>query len=67
MNKVINFKNKKNTYKLIFAIILGLVVWLFLRPKTSQEQAIAKYIKDVNSNSYTLTMIVRESNKIDPK
>ncbi len=66
MNNAINFKNKK-TYKLIFSIILVLIVWLFLRPKTPQEQAIAKYIKETNSNSYTLTMIVRESNRIDPQ
>jgi len=67
MNNAINFKNKKNIYKLIFSIILVLIVWLFLRPKTPQEQAIAKYMKENNSNSYTLTMIVRESNRIDPK
>jgi hypothetical protein len=67
MNKAIKFKNKKNTYRLIFTIIFALIVWLFLRPKTPQEQAIAKYIKEVNSNSYTLTMMVRESNTIDPK
>jgi hypothetical protein len=66
MNKAINFKNKKNIYKLIFSIILVLIVWLFLRPKTPQEQTIAKYIKETNSNSYTLTMIVRESKNIDP-
>jgi hypothetical protein len=67
MNNAINFKNKKNTYKLLFSIILVLIVWLFLRPKTPQEVAIAKYIKETNSKSYTLTMIVKESNTIDLK
>jgi len=66
MNNAIKFKNKKNTYKLIFSIILILVIWLFLRPKTPQEQAIAEYIKE-NSNSCTLTMIVRDSDRIDPQ
>ena len=56
---------KKLVY--IALIILVLIVWLFLRPKTPQEQAIAKYIKEKNSNSYTLTMIVRESYRIDPQ
>ena len=66
MNNAIKFKNKKNTYK-IFSIILVLIVCLILRPKTPQEEAIAKYIKATNSNSYTLTMIVRDSNRLDPQ
>lgn len=65
MNNTINFKNKKNIYKLIFSIMLVLAVWLFVGPKTPQEQAIAKYIKETNSTSITLTMIVNESNIID--
>ena len=56
----------KYTYKLIFGVILILIVWLFLRPKTPQEQAIAKYIKE-NSNSCTLTMMVRDSDINDPQ
>ena len=51
---------------MLFCIILVLVVWLYLRPKTQQEQAIARYIKETNRNLYTLTMIVRSSNIIDP-
>ncbi|SDG60670.1 hypothetical protein [Desulfosporosinus hippei] len=60
------FKNMKNTHKLIFVFILALIVLLFVRPKTPQEQVIAKYIKETNSNSYTLAMIVKESDFIDP-
>lgn len=56
----------KNTYKLIFGIILILIIWLFLRPKTPQEQAIAEYIKG-NSNSCTFTMMVKDSDKYDPQ
>lgn len=63
MKDRIIFKNKKNT--LIF-IFIALIVLFFLRPKTPQEQAIAKYIKETNGNSYTLAMIVKESDFIDP-
>ena len=42
------------------------MVLFFLRPQTPQEKAIAKYIKETNSNSYTLTMIMNESDFIDP-
>lgn len=55
-----------SVFSLIFSIILILIVCLSLRPKTPQEQAIAKYIKE-NSNSCTITMIVRDSGKIDPQ
>jgi len=68
MNNAITFKNKKiKLIVKIFSIILVLIVWLFLRPKTPQEQVIAKYIKENSSNSYTLTMIVRDSNNLDYK
>lgn len=68
MDNVINFKNKKiKMITKIFSIILVIIVWLFLRPKTPQEQVIAKYIKEKSSNSYTLTMIVRDSNRTDYK
>lgn len=66
MEDRIIIKNTNNKYKQIFIIILVLIVWFFLRPKTPQEQAITKYIKETNSNSYTLTMIVKESDFIDP-
>lgn len=56
----------KNTYKLTFSIILILIIWLFLRPKTPQEQVIAKYIKE-NGNSCILTMMVRDSHTYDPE
>ena len=55
----------KNTHKLIFSIMLVLIVWLSVGPKTPQEYAIAKYIKATNSNSITSTMIVNESNTVD--
>ena len=68
MNNAINFKNKKiKMITKIFSIILVLIVWLFLRPKTPQEQVITKYINEKSSNSYTLTMLVRDSGRLDYK
>ena len=59
--------NKRNNYKvIIFSVILLLLFFLFVRPKTPQEQVIAKYIKE-KGNSFTLTMIVRKSGRLDPK
>lgn len=63
MKSAINFRNKKTV---LFIPILALIAWLFIRPKTPQEQVIGKYIKEKSSNSCTLTMIVRKKDIMDP-